>query len=323
MSKPIVTKNGNEDSKILPITLKLSVISFNRVSIPSHLSFIETGDTIIGTVEHELLPSPQYLNKQLSSNRTITLGFLKKQFPGKKLPENITITIREVIKKKESLPTVNVLGYIRNQDKLIYFDKSELSSSSIKKLKDKAMNSVEILYTRKDNMSYTILQGDYFKDLDLWVVPIIFYLQGDFGLVPTSLLLLFDKVNYTKFSSVQDKANLLIERYVTWLSFEEDLNEETIKLFALQLTHIIETKTLPTFYGLQEILTMEDELKKRILIICIKNRKKNGITLEELFEHLESYSEEVVKSKVEQLEKENLLLLLDKKTESYDISWLL
>ncbi|MHA1869151.1 MAG: hypothetical protein ACTSXD_14005 [Candidatus Heimdallarchaeaceae archaeon] len=323
MTKPTLANNESEETKILPITLKLSVISFNRVSIPSHLSFIETGDTIIGTVEHDLLPGPQYLKKQLSSNRTITLGFLKKQFPTKTLPEEITITIRDVIKNKEALPTVNVLGYIRNQDKLILFDKSDFSSSSLKKLKDKAMKSVEKLYTKKENMPYIVLKSDYFRELDFWIVPIIFYLQGDFGLVPTCLLLLFDKVNYTKFSTVQDKASLLIERYVTWLSFEEDLNEETIKLFSLQLTHIIETNTLPAFYGLQEILTMDDELKKRILIICIKNRKKNGITLEELFDHLESYSEDVIKDKVEQLKQENLLLLLDKKTESYDISWLL
>ena len=95
----------------LPVTFEAAVTSSNRVTVPTWLTFIESGDIIEGFIQLLDSDATYPFEKKLSSTRHITVGLIKPFLPLKELPHRLGITIHKVHKSISESLDFNLVGY--------------------------------------------------------------------------------------------------------------------------------------------------------------------------------------------------------------------
>jgi len=87
----------------LPYTFESSVTSANRITIPTMLTYIETGDRIEGYIQLLTDDKTYPFDKKLSSSRHITIGHIKSSLPSKQLTSRLRVTIQKIHKSISEL----------------------------------------------------------------------------------------------------------------------------------------------------------------------------------------------------------------------------
>ncbi len=309
----------------LPVNLVLRVGSYDRVSIPKWLSFISPGDTLEGYITLPENSQPYPFSKKISTNRTITIGFLKSSI--NVMPEKVNVTITKIIKSVTSKEALAVAFLSFNKDiKLIYQSKGVGNQQLLHSLR----SSAEQIFNQEASKAPSLFNSyemseRYDKNTDRWTVQLLFSMQGEFTNYCLGVIyLIFSQDNYQSFKSSLGKIEELLGRFTHFLNWDDEFNPQIIGLLLSQIFRIVHSNEEVRYIGLEDILSFEDPIQKKILLFAIKSRKNNGFSLEQLCEVFNKTEEEkdYIRKQLNELVKKELIVVIDEKNENYDISWL-
>jgi len=311
----------------LPITIEVKVGSYYRVTIPKYLNFIEENDIISGTIKISGMDSLFPFEKKVSSNRTITVGFIKSSIIDEKIPERIILTINSVKHQDKPKSSFASLSFLQEGNNLLTIHSAgAVNNETILYLKEKSLRYIEEQYKPQEfENKFLFLAVEYLKKEKTWAVPIAYKLQGDFSENILGILyLLFPQPEYQQFNELKEYFLSLVERFSLWLNWVDEFNSNVLDILFKQFRRILETSKPISFYGLQEIMKIKDIIKKRILLVAIKNRKRNGLTLNELCTFLELDDIKLVNKKLDELVSQELIIKHELDDDfAFDISWVL
>ncbi len=308
----------------LPVTFESTVTSSNRVTIPTWLTFIDSGDLLEGYVQLIDKDDSYPFSKKLSSSRHITVGHIKPFISSKVLPSRLRITIEKVHKPVSEGLDFNLVGYKEaNGGYTMNFSTIKPEASTQFHLDTFTENFVNIYFEDENKAVNKFLEPFYLDDVKMWVKPVFLPLFDEMGAkVPVVLFMVFSQDYYQKFNDNTVKIDTLIQRLTNWIFDIHDFNISTLSRLSSQLQLILEKQKEPEYLDMMSILSLPP-LQREIVLVVLKEHRNGGIPIDSLTSQVRA-SKQNVENELDELVKCGILRKFeDEKTTIIDSLWIL
>ena len=291
----------------LPYTFESSVTSSNRVTIPTMLTYIESGDRIEGYIQLPNDDATYPFDKKLSSSRHITIGHIKSFVPDKKLPPRLRITIQKIHKSISEDLEFNLVSYrdVKGNITMNYSTMKPQNSEQLK-LDNFTQDFFSAYYTAAGSEINQFLEPFYVDETKKWITPIVLPLIDEYGAkIPVLLFLILSQNYYQKYNDTFSKIEVLIQRLTDWIFELDDFNMETLAKLSSQLQEVIEHDNEPKYLDMKAILSLPD-LQREIILVALKEHRNGGITLDTLITQVRE-TKQMVSSQIDELVREGIV----------------
>ncbi len=308
----------------LPYTFESSVTSSNRITIPTMLTYIETGDRIEGYVQLIDDDATYPFDKKLSSSRHITIGHIKSFLPDKKLPPRVRITIQKIHKSISEDLEFNLVSYRDVQGNItMNYSTMKPQNSEQLQLDNFTQDFFTAYYTDIGSEFNQFLEPFYIDETKKWITPIVLPLIDEYGAkIPVLLFLILSQNYYQNYNDTLSKTEVLIQRLTDWIFELDDFNMETLSRISSQLQEIIEHNKEPKYMDMKAILSLPD-LQREIVLVALKEHRNGGITLDTLVLQTRETKQEV-SAQIDELVREGILRRFEEEnTVVIDTLWIL
>ena len=308
----------------LPITFESDVTSSNRVTIPTWLTFIDSGDIIEGYIQLITKDDSYPFSKKLSSSRHITIGHIKPFMSSKVLPSRVRITIEKIQKQVSEGPDFNLIGYKEiNGNYSMNFSTIKPEPTTQFLLDTFTQEFISTYFEDENKAVKKLLNPFYLDEIKKWIKPVFLSLFDEMGAkVPIILYLILSQDYYQKLLEISLKVEILIQRLSNWIYDINDFNIATLSRLSSQIQLLLEKQQEPDYLDMKKILSLP-HLQREIVLTVLKEHRNRGITLENLILQIRE-SQQKVEKEIQELVKRGILRRFDEnETSIIDNLWII